>query len=74
MIDCDLRRLTLPTVIAVWVIVSLFKFVYPESVWKGLCETCLDSAQETYLSIKKDEISCRRNKCVLCGKILKEAI
>ncbi|HPS90447.1 MAG TPA: F420H2 dehydrogenase subunit FpoO, partial [Methanosarcina vacuolata] len=55
-------------VIPVRVFRSRLKFAYPEGVWKGLCDTCLDSAQETYLSINKDEISCRRNKCVLCGK------
>ncbi|MCC4766721.1 dehydrogenase [Methanosarcina sp. DH1] len=68
MIGCALCRLTIPTVIPVRVFRSRLKFAYPEGVWKGLCETCLDSSQETYLSIDKNEISCRRNKCVLCGK------
>ncbi|RXA19488.1 dehydrogenase [Methanosarcina sp. MSH10X1] len=44
------------------------KFIYSNGAWKELCETCLDSAQKTYLSIDKDELSCRRNKCVLCGR------
>jgi F420H2 dehydrogenase subunit O len=48
---------------------SLFhKLVYSNGAWKELCETCLDSVQKTYLSINKDEISCRRNKCVICSK------
>ncbi|HWQ48223.1 MAG TPA: F420H2 dehydrogenase subunit FpoO [Methanosarcina sp.] len=68
MTDCDLCGRALPSVIPVRVFRPLLKFAYPEGVWKGLCETCLDSAQKTYLSIDKDEISCRRNKCVLCGK------
>lgn len=68
MTDCDLCGRALPSVIPVQVFRSLLKFAYPEGIWKGLCETCLDSAQKTHLSIDKDEISCRRNKCVLCGK------
>jgi F420H2 dehydrogenase subunit O len=68
MTDCDLCGRALPTVIPVRVFRPLLKFAYPEGVWKGLCETCLDSAQKTYLSINKDEISCRRNKCALCGR------
>jgi F420H2 dehydrogenase subunit FpoO. len=68
MTDCDLCGRALPSVIPVRVFRPLLKFVYPEGVWKGLCEICLDSTQKTYLSIEKDEISCRRNKCVLCGK------
>lgn len=68
MTDCDLCGRALPSVIPVRVFRSRLKFAYPEGVWKGLCETCLDSSQKTYLSINKDEISCRRNKCVLCGK------
>lgn len=68
MTDCDLCGRALPSVIPVRVFRPLLKFVYPEGVWKGLCEICLDSSQKTYLSIDKDEISCRRNKCVLCGE------
>jgi len=67
MTDCDLCGKGIPTVIPVRVNPPLLKFAYPEGVWKGLCETCLDSAQKTYLSISKDETSCRRNKCALCG-------
>ena len=68
MTDCDLCGKGIPTVIPVRVFRPLLKFAYPEGVWKGLCETCLDSAQKTYLSIDKGEISCRRNKCALCGR------
>jgi hypothetical protein len=68
MTDCDLCGKGIPTVIPVKTFPPLLKFAYPEGVWKGLCETCLDSAQKTYLSINKDEISCRRNKCALCGR------
>jgi hypothetical protein len=67
MTDCDLCGKGIPTVIPVRTHPPLFKFAYPEGVWKGLCETCLESAQKTYLSIDKDEVSCRRNKCFLCG-------
>jgi len=68
MTDCDLCGKGIPTVIPVRAHPPLLKFAYPEGVWKGLCETCLDSAQKTYLGIDKDEISCRNSKCALCGK------
>jgi hypothetical protein len=68
MIDCDLCESGIPTVISVRVFRPLLKFAYPEDVCKGLCEKCLDSAEKTYLDINKDEISCRRNKCSICGK------
>ncbi len=68
MTDCDLCGKGIPTVIPVRTHPPLLKFAYPEGVWKGLCETCLDSAQKTYLGVDKDEISCRNSKCVLCGK------
>jgi F420H2 dehydrogenase subunit O len=68
MTDCDLCGRALPSVIPVRVFRPLLKFAYPEGVWKGLCETCLDSAQKTYLSIEKNEISFRNNKCALCGR------
>jgi hypothetical protein len=44
------------------------KFAYPEGVWKGLCEICLNSAEKTYSTIDRDEISCRNNKCSLCDR------
>ncbi|MDR7666548.1 F420H2 dehydrogenase subunit FpoO [Methanosarcina sp. Z-7115] len=68
MTDCDLCGRGIPTVIPVRVNPPLLKFAYPEGVWKGLCETCLDSAQKTYLTVDNEEISCRRGKCSLCGK------
>ncbi|HEY3362134.1 MAG TPA: F420H2 dehydrogenase subunit FpoO [Methanosarcina sp.] len=68
MTDCDLCGRALPSVIPVRVFRPLLKFAYPEGVWNGLCEICLDSAQKTYLSIEKNEISFRNNKCALCGK------
>ena len=68
MTDCDLCGKGIPTVIPVRVFRPLLKFAYPEGVWKGLCETCLDSARKTYSGIDKGEISCRRNKCSLCGR------
>jgi hypothetical protein len=67
MTDCDLCGKGLPTLIPVRTYPPLFKFAYPEGVWKGLCETCLDSTQKTYLGVNRDEISCRNNKCALCG-------
>jgi len=68
MTDCDLCGRGIPTVIPVRVFRPLLKFAYPEGVWKGLCETCLDSAEKTYSGINKDEISCRKNKCSLRKK------
>lgn len=68
MTDCDLCGRALPTVIPVKTFPPLLKFAYPEGVWKGLCEICLDSAQKTYISIDKEELSCRRSKCALCGR------
>ncbi len=65
--DCDLCGKGIPVVIPVRIFRPLLKFAYPEGVWKGLCGTCLDSAQKSYLSIEKDEISFRNNKCFLCG-------
>ena len=67
MTDCDLCGRGLPTLIPVRTYPPLLKFAYPEGVWKGLCETCLDSAQKTYLGVNRDEVSCRNNKCALCG-------
>src|SRR5271157_6038304 len=68
MTDCDLCGSRIPIVIPFLVFRPLLKFAYPEGVWKGLCEKCLDSAEKTYLDINKDEISCRKNKCSLCGR------
>ncbi|MGB9132944.1 MAG: F420H2 dehydrogenase subunit FpoO [Methanosarcina sp.] len=45
-VDCDLRRHTIPTIIQIRVIPFFLKFFYPEGVWKGLCETCPGSAQK----------------------------
>ncbi|AKB36026.1 F420H2 dehydrogenase subunit FpoO [Methanosarcina siciliae C2J] len=42
------------------------KFAYPNGFWKGLCETCLDSAQKIYLEVNKNKPSCRKGKCALC--------
>jgi ribosomal protein S27AE len=33
-----------------------------------LCETCLDSARKTYLTVDNEEISFRKGKCSLCGR------
>ena len=68
MTDCDLCGRGIPTVIPVRVNPPLLKFAYPEGVWKGLCEVCLDSAQKTYLTVDNEEISCRKGKCSLCGR------
>jgi len=68
MTDCDLCGSGIPTVIPVRVFRPLLKFAYPECVWKGLCEPCLDSAEKTYSGINKEEISCRKNKCSLCWR------
>jgi F420H2 dehydrogenase subunit O len=69
MTDCDLCGRGIPTVIPVRVPSPRFKFAYPEGVWRGLCERCLDSAEKTYQSIDVTELSCRRDKCTLCGRI-----
>jgi len=58
----------IPTVIPVHVNPSCLKFTYPEGVWKGLCEICLNSAEKTYSTINRDEISCRNNECSFCGR------
>lgn len=68
MTDCDLCGRGVPTVIPVRVNPPRLKFAFPEGVWKGLCEICLNSAEKTYSTINKDELSCRRNKCSLCGR------
>jgi F420H2 dehydrogenase subunit O len=68
MTDCDLCGKGIPAVIPVRIFRPLLKFAYPEGVWKGLCGTCLDSAQKSYLSIEKDKTSFRNNKCFLCGR------
>ena len=68
MTDCDLCGKGIPTVTPVRIFPPLLKFAYPEGVWKGLCETCLDSAQKTYINKGKNETVCRRGKCSLCGK------
>ena len=67
MTDCDLCGRAIPTVIPVRVIRPLLKFAYPNGVWKGLCETCLESAQKTYLTVDKNQTSCRKGRCALCG-------
>ncbi len=67
MTDCDLCGRAIPTVIPVRAIRPLLKFAYPNGVWKGLCETCLDSAQKTHLTVDKNQNSCRKNRCALCG-------
>lgn len=68
MTDCDLCGKGIPTVIPIRTFPPLLKFAYPEGVWKGLCETCLDSAQKTYINKGKNETVCRRGKCFLCRK------
>jgi hypothetical protein len=68
MTDCDLCGKGIPAVIPFRVFRPLLKFAYPEGVWKGLCETCLVSAEKTYLNAGKNETLCRRGKCSLCGR------
>ncbi len=68
MTDCDLCGKGIPAVIPFRVFRPLLKFAYPEGVWKGLCETCLGSAEKTYLNAGKNETLCRRGKCSLCGR------
>ncbi|MGB9929992.1 MAG: F420H2 dehydrogenase subunit FpoO [Methanosarcina sp.] len=68
MTDCDLCGRAIPTVIPVKVFRPLLKFAYPEGVWKGLCEPCLDSAQKTYLNAGQPQTLCRKGKCSLCKK------
>jgi F420H2 dehydrogenase subunit O len=53
MTDCDLCGRGIPTVIPVRVFRPLLKFAYPEGVWKGLCETCLDSAEKPTQALTK---------------------
>jgi F420H2 dehydrogenase subunit O len=68
MTDCDLCGRAIPTVIPVRVFRPMLKFAYPEGVWKGLCETCLSSAEKTYLNAGQPQTLCRRGKCSLCRK------
>jgi hypothetical protein len=46
----------------------MLKFAYLEGIWKGFCETCLSSAEKTYLNTGQPQTLCRRGKCPLCRK------
>ncbi|MCQ1537034.1 dehydrogenase [Methanosarcina sp. KYL-1] len=67
MTDCDLCGRAIPTVNPVRVLRPLLKFAYPEGVWKGLCETCLESAEETRVKVAKETSAGKKGKCALCG-------
>ncbi|MDD4330800.1 MAG: F420H2 dehydrogenase subunit FpoO [Methanosarcinaceae archaeon] len=67
MTDCDLCGRGIPTVNPVRVQRPLLKFAYPEGVWKGLCETCLESAQATLVKVDNGNLAGTFGKCKLCG-------
>lgn len=67
MTDCDLCGRGIPTVNPVRVFRPLLKFAYPEGVWTGLCENCLESADKTRVKVEKEELAGTPGKCNLCG-------
>ncbi len=67
MTDCDLCGRGIPTVNPVRVYRPLLKFAYPEGVWTGLCEPCLESADKTRVKVEKEELAGKKGKCKLCG-------
>lgn len=68
MTDCDLCGRGIPTVNPVRVQGGpLLKFAYPEGVWKGLCEVCLESAQATLAKVDRGDLAGTSGKCKLCG-------
>jgi hypothetical protein len=68
MTDCDLCGRAIPAVNPVRVFRPLLKFAYPEGVWKGLCELCLESAETTRVKVENQELTATQGKCSLCGK------
>ncbi|MFW5986775.1 MAG: F420H2 dehydrogenase subunit FpoO [Methanohalophilus sp.] len=71
MADCDLCGVSIPTVCPVKVFEPQFEHSYPEGIWKGLCEKCLDSAKGTFDEKRDEEGKCvpgnKFDKCDLCG-------
>ncbi|MHC1625595.1 MAG: F420H2 dehydrogenase subunit FpoO [Methermicoccaceae archaeon] len=53
MADCDLCGKSKPTLIPVRVMVPVYRHAYPEGMWKGLCETCLESCASAYATKEK---------------------
>ncbi|WP_255336749.1 F420H2 dehydrogenase subunit FpoO [Methanosarcina sp. KYL-1] len=64
---CDLCGRAIPTVNPVRVLRPLLKFAYPEGVWAGLCENCLESADKTRVKVEKEIFTGTSDKCDLCG-------
>ncbi len=67
MADCDLCGVAIPTVCPVLVFDPRFEYSYPEGVWKGLCEDCLDSAKKVYDEVSESQAVGVVGKCDLCG-------
>jgi len=53
MADCDICGRSEPTLIPVRVKVPTYSYVYPEGMWRGLCERCLELCAEAEKKDKK---------------------
>ncbi|MCL7411241.1 MAG: F420H2 dehydrogenase subunit FpoO [Methanosarcinaceae archaeon] len=66
MADCDLCSVSLPTLNPVKVVMPRFASAFPKGTWVGLCDKCLESANE--VSGNTSSLSSSNGKCDLCGK------
>ncbi|MFP4654201.1 MAG: F420H2 dehydrogenase subunit FpoO [Methanohalobium sp.] len=68
MADCDLCGKSIPTLCPVKVLAPKLIITFPEGVWKGLCPTCVKSAEDTYSKLDQSILTVSSGKCNLCGK------
>lgn len=67
MTDCDLCGRGIPTVNPVRVQAPRLKYAYPEGIWTGLCEACLEAAQSSLVIVETGKTHGIAGKCNLCG-------
>ncbi|MDO9517368.1 MAG: F420H2 dehydrogenase subunit FpoO [Methanosarcinaceae archaeon] len=65
MADCDLCSVSLPTLNPVKVVMPRFASAFPKGTWVGLCDKCLESANE--VNINTSSLGSANGKCDLCG-------
>ncbi|WP_406659703.1 F420H2 dehydrogenase subunit FpoO [Methanolobus sp. ZRKC3] len=68
MTDCDLCGVGIPTVAPVRIFKPKYVHSYPNGMWQGLCEPCLNAAKK--VNDENAGTSCgKAGKCDFCGAI-----
>jgi|Deesub1362A_J573_1020465.scaffolds.fasta_scaffold00039_189 hypothetical protein len=74
MADCDLCGRSEPTLIPVRVKVPTYSYVYPEGMWRNLCERCLELCAETERRMDKKIVEGKCNLSLVEGDVVEVEI